>query len=79
MAGMVDVGGIDPFPSTRQSQHFYGLKTDVVCVNTVTSLRENSGEQLCINSRHNLHVCIAATHWIRALWLLELGRRNVRI
>lgn len=68
---MVDVGGVDPFPSTKQSQHFYGFKTDVVCVNTVTSLGENSGEQLCINSRQNLQVYIAATHWTMAPWIGE--------
>lgn len=62
---MIDMGGIGRFPSAGQSQHFYGLKTDVVCVNIVTSLGENSGEKLCINSRQNLHVYITATHWIR--------------
>lgn len=38
MAEMINVGGINSFPSAGQSQHFYSLKTDVVCVNTVASL-----------------------------------------
>lgn len=74
MAEVMIVGGTDPFPSAGQSQHFYGLKTDVVCANTVTSLRRDSGEKLCINSRQNLRVCITATHWIRTLWLFEFER-----
>lgn len=41
-AETISVDGVDHFPRAGQSQHFYGLKTDVVCANTVTSLRRET-------------------------------------
>ena len=59
MTGMIDVGGIDPFPNAGQSQHFYDLKTDVVCVNTVTSLKKETLHKFktkpsCLHNCHSL-------------------------
>lgn len=73
------MNGIDLFPGAGQSQHFHGLKTAIVCANVVTSLREESGEKLCINSRQNYHMCIMAPHWIRTLQPFEFERRNMTI